>query len=273
MHEFKGKTALVTGAASGLGRELAIAFAREKAVVLMADIDEAGLAETSMMLAGMGAENRSYTVDVSARGQVASMAARVREEFGGLDVLVNNAGVFVWADIVDTTIEDWEWLIGVNLWGPIHTISAFLPGMIARGCGHIVNVASLGGLVTMPTLAGYSTTKFGVVGLTETMQHELKPLGISITLVCPGNVRTPIIDHIVVRGYDRKKLTKMSYGVMPRMRADKAAAVILDGVKRGRAMVVLTPTAHLMWYVKRLSPALYRAALGKPMHKVYERMR
>lgn len=273
MRDFKGNTALVTGAASGLGRELALSFAREGATVLLADIDAARLEETSGMLAREGAESRGYVVDVSDRGEVEAMAERVREEFGGLDVLVNNAGVFVWADFADTTLEDWEWLMGVNLWGPILTIKAFLPGMIARGSGHIVNVASLGGLVTMPTLSAYSATKFGLVGLTETLQHELEPLGIAVTLVCPGNLRTPIIENVIVRGYDREKLVRMSYGMMPRMAPEKAAALILRGMKRGRAMVVLTPMARFMHAVKRLSPNLYRLALGKPMRRVYERMR
>jgi NAD(P)-dependent dehydrogenase (short-subunit alcohol dehydrogenase family) len=273
VRNLQGKTALVTGAASGIGRELAFALARERAIVLLADIDESGLAETLTMLNEMGAESRSYVVDVSDREQVGAMAAKVRGEFGGLDVLVNNAGVFVWSDVADTILEDWEWMMGVNLWGPILTINALLPGMIERRSGHIVNVASLGGLVTMPTVGAYSTTKFGLVGLTETLQHELGPLGIAVTLVCPGNIRTPIVDHIKVRGYDREKLTKMSYGVMPRMAADKAASKILEGIKRERALVVLTPSAHIMWYVKRLSPRLYRVMLGNPMRKVYERMR
>ena len=125
----------------------------------------------------------------------------------------------------------------------------------------------------MPTLSGYSTTKFGLVGLTETLQHELEPHGIGVTLVCPGNVRTPIVDNIRVRGYDREKLTKMSYGLMPRMAPGKAAAIILRGMKKGRAMIILTPLARFMYLVKRLSPNLYRVMLGKPMQKVYERMR
>ncbi|MBC7247485.1 MAG: SDR family NAD(P)-dependent oxidoreductase [Actinobacteria bacterium] len=273
MHDLRGKTALITGAASGLGRELAFALAREEAVVLLVDVDEPALVETSGLLEGMGARNRPYVVDVSDREQVGAMAVKVQEEFGGLDVLINNAGVFVWADFADTTLEDWEWLMGVNLWGPILTINAFLPGMIERKSGHIVNIASLGGLVTMPTLSGYSTTKFGLVGLTETLQHELEPHGIAVTLVCPGNIRTPIVDHIKVRGYNREKLTKMSYGVMPRMSADKAAAIILKGMKKGRSLVILTPMAHFMYLVKRLSPNLYRVMLGRPMRKVYERMR
>lgn len=273
MQDLRGKKVLVTGAASGIGRELALAFAAEEATLLLADIDETGLEETARMLDGMKVHCRSYVVDISDRRQVGDMATKVREEFGGLDVLVNNAGVFVWADVADTTLEDWDWIVGVNLWGPIHTINAFLPGMIERKGGNIVNVASLGGLVTMPTVGAYSATKFGLVGLTETLQHELRPHGIAVTLVCPGNIRTPIIDHVKVRGYDREKLAKLSYGIMPRMAADKAAAIILKGVKRGRAMVVLTPSAHIMWYIKRLSPALYRTVLGSPMQKVYERLR
>lgn len=264
---------LITGAASGIGRELALAIARERAILLLADIDKRGLIDLAGVLDGMGAENVSYAVDISDREQVAAMAETVREEFGGLDVLVNNAGVFVWADFADTTLEDWKWLMGVNLWGPILAIKAFLPGMIERKRGQIVNIASSGGLVTMPTLSGYSTTKFGLVGLTETLQHELQPYGIEVTLVCPGNIRTPIVDNMQVRGYDRDKLTKMSYGLMPRMAPEKAAAIILRGLKKGRAMIILTPLARLMYLIKRLSPNLYRVILGRPMQKVYEHMR
>jgi NAD(P)-dependent dehydrogenase (short-subunit alcohol dehydrogenase family) len=273
MRDLKGNTALVTGAASGLGRELALALGREGAIVLLVDINAAELTQTAESLDRMGADRRTYAVDVSDREGVAGLAARVEEEFGGLDVLINNAGVFVWADVVDTTLEDWDWTVGVNLWGPILTINAFLPRMIRRRSGHIVNVASAGGLVTMPTLGAYSTTKFGLVGLTETLQHELKPHNITVTLVCPGNIRTPIIDHVKVRGYDREKLTRASYGLMPRMAPGKAASIILAGVKHDRAMVILTPLAHLLYYVKRLSPHLYRVRLGNPMRWIYDRMR
>lgn len=273
MQDLKGKTALVTGAASGLGRELALALGREGALVLLVGIDASGLEESAAMLQRMGAEARRYLADVSDRGDVEAMAARVRVEFGAPDVLINNAGVFAWADFIDTTPEDWDWNMGVNLWGPVNVTRAFLPDMIERGSGHIVNVASLGGLVTMPTLSAYPTTKFGLVGLTETLQLELVPRGIAVTLVCPGNLRTPIVDHIVVRGYDREKLIRASYGMMPRMSASRAAASILRGMKKGKAVIVLTPLAHFMWYAKRLSPALYRMALGGPMHRIYERMR
>jgi NAD(P)-dependent dehydrogenase (short-subunit alcohol dehydrogenase family) len=273
MKDLKGKTALITGAASGIGRELALTFGDEGAIVLIADIDAAGLEETSGMLGRRGIENRRYVVDVSEGDQVSAMAEEVEGEFGGLDVLVNNAGVFVWADFADTTRKDWERLMGVNLWGAILTINAFLPGMISEKSGHIVNVSSLGGLVTMPTLSAYSTTKFGLVGLTETLRHELEPHCIAVTLVCPGNIDTPIINHIVVRGYDREKLTRVSYGLLPRMKPGKAAAIILRGIKKGKAMIILTPSAHCMYLLKRLSPNLYHIMLGRLMRRIYERMR
>jgi NAD(P)-dependent dehydrogenase (short-subunit alcohol dehydrogenase family) len=273
MRDLSGRTVLITGAAGGLGSALALASAREGAIVLLCDVNEAGLGEVTSLLRNMGTACVSYVVDISDRGQVADMAAEVQREFGGLDVLINNAAVFVWADFADTTLEDWEWLMGVNLWGPILTTNAFLPGMKERRSGHIVNVASLGGLVTMPTLSGYSTTKFGLVGLTETLQHELEPHGINVTLVCPGNIRTPIIDRIIVRGYDKEKLIRMSYGMIPRMAPERAASIILKSVKKDKALVILTPSAHMMYLIKRLSFNLYRVMLGKPMYKVYERMR
>ncbi|MDY6796241.1 MAG: SDR family NAD(P)-dependent oxidoreductase [Actinomycetota bacterium] len=273
MRDLRGKTVLITGAASGIGRELALASAREGAIVLLVDVDAGGLKELERLLRAAGTENRSYLADISDREVVRGLAGKVYGEFEGLDILINNAGVFVWADFADTTLEDWEWLMRVNLWGPILTIKAFLPKMIDRGRGHIVNLASLGGLVTMPTLSGYSTTKFGLVGLTETLQHELEPHNIAVTLVCPGNIRTPIVDHIVVRGYDREKLIRVSYGIIPRLAPDRAANRILKGIKKDKAMVTLTPSAHIMWYIKRISPGLYRVMLGRPIRKIYDRMR
>lgn len=273
MKSVDGKRALITGAASGIGRELALAFAREGALTLLVDIDGEGLDETSALVAGTGSDSRSYVADVSSRDQVDAIAGRVEMEFGGLDILVNNAGVFIWADIADTAIEDWEWILGVNLWGPILTVNAFLPGMLERRSGHIVNVASLGGLITMPTLGAYSTSKFGLVGFTETLQHEMKPLGIAVTLVCPGNTRTPITGHIRVRGYDRDKLIRMSFDRMPRMPAERAAGLILEGIKREKGMLILTPLAHILYGMKRTAPWLLRSLMTGPVLRVYERMR
>ncbi len=268
MRELRGKTALVTGAASGIGREIALALAREGAVVLLADI--ADLGEVAAQVGAVGAECRTYALDVSDREQVDALAASVLEEFGAPDLLVNNAGVFVWADFVDTALEDWEWTLGVNLWGPVHTMRAFLPRMIERRSGHIVNVASGGGLVTIPCLSAYSASKFALVGLGETVQHEVERFNIVLTTVCPGSTKTPIIGHIRVRGLDRRRLEKFVFPLANRFSAEKTAALVVEAVKKDRRLVVTTAQMKAMVFAKRVSPSLYRAMV-RPFARFFYR--
>lgn len=273
MKELRGKTVLVTGAASGIGRETALAFAREGAVPLLADIDAGGLEEVSRTLALMGAESRDYLLDVSKPGDVDEVASRIHDEFGGLDVLVNNAGVFIWADFMDTTPEDWDWLLGVNLWGPINTLRAFLPRMIERKTGHVVNVASAGGLYTLPALSAYCTSKFAVVGMTEALSQEVRGHGIAVTTICPGSTKTPIIKNIRVRGLDREKLENRIFPIANRYPAEKAAARIVDAVKRERPFVLMTATMWVLYLVKRASPALFRGLMRPFTRLFYSRLR
>ena len=268
MKELRGRTVLVTGAASGIGREAALAFAREGSVLLLVDIDNSGLEDLAGEMGRLGAQCMTYRVDVSNPKQVFDMARRVESDFGGLDILVNNAGVFVWADFVDTTIEDMEWMMGVNLWGPIHTIKAFLPGMIERRRGHIVNVASAGGLVTLFSTTGYCATKFGLVGLGEALLQEVSEHNIAVTTICPGSTKTPIINHIRVRGLDGEKLEKRIWPVANRYSAKKTGGIIVEAVKRDRVLVVTTLNMKVMYLTKRISPALYRA-LAKPFRRVF----
>lgn len=258
MKNLKLSTVLVTGAASGIGRETALAFGRRGAVLLLADVDEQGLREVSRALDGVGAVSERYLVDVSSFEEVERLSRAVREQFGVPDVLVNNAGVFIWADFADTTLEDWEWLLGVNLWGPINMLNAFLPGMIERKSGHIVNVASAGGLVTLPALSAYCTSKFALVGLTEALYQEVRGQGIAVTTICPGSTRTPIIRNIRVRGLDREKLEKKVFPVANRYPASMAAARIVDAVERERPFVLMTATMWALFLLKRISPAIYR---------------
>jgi len=267
MKELEGKKVLVTGAAGGIGREAALAFAREGSTLLLSDIDASGLEELAGELRGMGVECRTYTIDVTEWEQVEEMAEQVKNEFCGLDVLLNVAGVFVWADFVDTSLEDWEWILGVNLWGPIHTIKAFLPGMMERNGGHIVNVASAGGLYAQFSVGAYCASKFALVGLGEALIQELREHNISVTTVCPGSTRTPIFEHIRVSGLNRDKLRRV-FNIMNRMPAGKTAAMIVKAVKRDRALVVTTLLGRMLYYMKKISPALVRVQ-ARPLRKLF----
>jgi NAD(P)-dependent dehydrogenase (short-subunit alcohol dehydrogenase family) len=191
---FEGKVAVVTGGGSGIGRALALGLAREKArVVVVADVDEGDAAETVRQLVTLGAEGLAIRTDVSDRSQVAALADRVFDRYGATHLLFNNAGVVVHGGLETATWEDWQWLVGVNLWGVVHGLLAFLPRMIASGQGgHVVNTASMAGLIASQGLGVYNTTKYAVVGLSETLAKDVRPHGIGVTVICPMGVATRI---------------------------------------------------------------------------------
>ena len=184
---------MVTGAGSGIGRALAAALAREGARLVLADVDEAELEATRASLAARGAEAVALRTDVSDRAQVQALADRAWSVFGGVHVLCNNAGVAAWGGLEAATHRDWQWVLGVNLWGVIHGVEAFVPRMIAGGQpGHVVNTASMAGLVATRGLGVYNTSKYAVVGLSETLAKDLKPYRIGVTVLCPMGVATRI---------------------------------------------------------------------------------
>jgi NAD(P)-dependent dehydrogenase (short-subunit alcohol dehydrogenase family) len=195
MDHFKERVAVVTGGASGIGRALALAFAREGAKVVLADLDESGMAEAAQTIKAGGGQALAVRTDVSDLGQVQALADRAWEAFGTVHVLCNNAGVAVSGGLEAATLKDWQWVIGVNLWGVIHGLLAFLPRMIAqKQGGHIVNTASMAGLIATQGLGVYNTTKYAVVGLSETLVKDLKPHGIGVSVLCPMGVETRILE-------------------------------------------------------------------------------
>jgi len=257
--ELAGRTVLVTGAASGIGRETALAFAHRGCELVLVDIDEDGLGELAGPLEAMGTRCRVFRVDVSDIEQVREMASQVNSDSGGVDVLVNVAGVCVLADIVDTPVEDWEWLLGVNLWGVINTVHCFLPSMIQRRRGHIVNIASGAGLFALAGIGAYSTSKFAVVGFSEALRQEVTEHGVAVTVVCPGGTSTPIIGHMRVHGFSPEKtLHRAGFAVKRSMPPENLARKIVSAVERKRFLVVTTFFVYFHYYLKRLSPALFR---------------
>jgi NAD(P)-dependent dehydrogenase (short-subunit alcohol dehydrogenase family) len=193
MTSFGGKVAVVTGGGSGIGRALALALALEGARVVVADVDEVDAAETVRLATAAGAEALAVRTDVADRRQVEALADRVFDRFGATHVLFNNAGVVIHGGLESATWEDWQWVVGVNLWGVVHGLLAFVPRMIAGGeGGHVVNTASMAGLIASQGLGVYNTTKYAVVGLSETLAKDLRPHGIGVTVVCPMGVATRI---------------------------------------------------------------------------------
>jgi NAD(P)-dependent dehydrogenase (short-subunit alcohol dehydrogenase family) len=193
MDSLRDRVAVVTGGGSGIGRALIEAFAREGARVLVADVDEAAASAVAEGVRARGGEALAVHVDVSELGQVQALADRAFSHFGAVHVLCNNAGVALWGALQDATHKDWEWVLGVNLWGVIHGLEAFLPRMIAqRQPGHVVNTGSMAGLIASQGLGVYNASKYAVVGISETLAKDLRPHRIGVSVICPMGVSTQI---------------------------------------------------------------------------------
>ena len=195
MRELKGKVAVVTGAASGIGRAMALRFAREGMKLVLADIEEAPLAKAREEVAAAGVDALAVRTDVTRWDDVEALARRTFEAFGTAHIVCNNAGVGSRSGAAwDLTQGDWEWTMGVNLWGVIHGVRAFVPRLVEQGEGHVVNTASIAGMVTVPGMASYCVTKHAVVALSECMHHDLVQRGskVKVSVLCPAWVKTNI---------------------------------------------------------------------------------
>jgi NAD(P)-dependent dehydrogenase (short-subunit alcohol dehydrogenase family) len=197
MRELRGKVAVVTGAASGIGRALAERFVREGMRVVLADVEERPLAEAREAIARLGGDAIAVPLDVSQGSQVDALARRAFEAYGAVHVLCNNAGVGTGGLAWELSQQDWEWVLGVNLWGVIHGVRAFVPAMIAQGEGHVVNTASVAGLIGAPAAAPYCATKHAVVAISECLHYDLAIAAggkVKVSVLCPSWVKTKIAD-------------------------------------------------------------------------------
>jgi len=260
VRNLKGRTVLVTGAASGIGKETALAFGRRGADLVICDVDESGLKTTEAALRALGRQVLARRVDVSDREAMRAFAEETHAQVGALDILMNNAGVGLGAGFLDTTLEDWDWIVRINLLGVVHGCHFFVPPMAARGAGgHVVNVSSAAGYLPAQALCAYVATKYAVLGLSEALRIELREHGIGVTAICPGIIDTPITRTARLRGRyaaegQREQMIeayrKRGYG------PERVAENVLRAIQRDRAIAPVSPEAWIGWYLKRLSPAL-----------------
>jgi NAD(P)-dependent dehydrogenase (short-subunit alcohol dehydrogenase family) len=246
MDDLRGRVAVVTGAASGLGRAMAERFAAEGMRIVVSDIDAAGLDDVARSLTDAGAEVHAVVADVADHGDVDRLADESFARFGAVHLLCNNAGVVKSARAWALTLDDWRWVLGVDLWSVIHGIRAFVPRMLAQGGpGHVVNTASMTGLLPMPRLAAYSTAKSGVVALSESLQLDFDAEGadIGVSVFCPGFVATRITDSARNRPAALGDTTEASgprtvSGVQATLTAQEAAGQVLDAVRTRRFWIL-----------------------------------
>lgn len=254
MQDLRNKAVLITGAASGIGRATALEFARRGAgPLILDDINEEGLEDTASLVKGLGREALAFTADVSDYDAVEEMVKKSLYEAGSIDVLVNVAGTAIIASLEDMTIEEWRKVLGVDLLGALHTVHCIYPYMLERGKGHIVNVASVAGLLALhPYNAPYYMSKFGTVGFTEALMLEASVHGIDVTCICPGGVKTPIYDDSPFKGFNQEAREKVKKLMLASAEEpEDTARAIVDAVQDNRYLVVTTPVARAVYFIRR----------------------
>ncbi|MDP9866532.1 MULTISPECIES: SDR family NAD(P)-dependent oxidoreductase [Streptosporangium] len=249
------RTAIVTGGASGIGRALCRELGRRGAHVVVADLDGAGAERVAKECGGVGA-----ALDVTDPQAVQDLVTAVRAERGRLDFMFNNAGIAVGGTTDELTLDHWDRTIDVNLRGVVHGVHAAYPVMIRQGHGHIVNTASLAGLVPAPLMAPYTATKHAVVGLSLALRAEAAAHGVRVSVVCPGFTDTPLLDHAnpglpqTATGAGARRSAVRTQGRL--YSADSLAVDVMRGLARDRALIVAPASGRMAWRGTRLSPVL-----------------
>lgn len=262
MKSLDNKVVVITGAGSGIGRALAVEVATRGAVVAISDVNEKGLAETVELAKQAGAtEVRADKLDVADRAAFLAYADAVAEQFGRVNVVVNNAGVTMTGDFEDMTLDEFDWIMGINVNGVVTGTKAFLPHLIASGDGHVVNISSLFGLISMPGQSAYNASKYAVRGFTEALREEMLINGhkVGVTCVHPGGIKTGIVRNGRSTAHtDNDALEKLFSQRLARMSPEKAAKIIVKGITGNQARVLVGIDAHLIHNFGKFTGSRYQ---------------
>ncbi|MCC6587055.1 MAG: SDR family oxidoreductase [Bryobacterales bacterium] len=258
MSMFRGKIAFVTGGGAGLGRALCEKLASCGAVTVVTDINEGSATQVAASISAAGGHASALKLDVADQESVTAAVNSVVARFGRLDYMFNNAGIMALSEFRDMSPELWNRMIGVNLLGVVHGTAAAYAHMVRQGYGHIVNIASLAGLVHLPTATAYSMTKHAVVGLTTSLRPEASRLGVKVSVVCPGLIATGG-ELIVIQA--KLNPDQDSTSAKKFLTPAVAAQLVLKGVERNQAVIVFPFTSRLLWWLHRL-----HAPLLMPLH-------
>ncbi len=252
---FADKIVIITGGASGIGKALGEEMARRGATVILADVNTKLLEEVANSITKAGGRAKAVTLDVSDFEAVKKLVDDTVAEHGRLDYIFNNAGIAVSGEIRDVSIDDWRRVIDVNLYGVVNGIAAAYPIMVKQGFGHIINTASLAGLTPSAGEVPYVASKYGIVGLSNALRVEGAGLGVKVSVVCPGFIKTPIFYTTKFVKFDREKLLELiPKGIT--ITPEKCARAILRGIKSNKATIVVTLLAKFLWLLQRISPGL-----------------
>lgn len=253
MKSFHDKQALVTGAASGIGRAIARALAGEGARLWLVDVNDAGLAEVVAEARALGVEAVGARCDLSRADDIDRLLDDLLARWGGVDLVVNNAGVCYYGPTDKMPIDQWRWLIDINLMAAIRITGRLLPALLERPDPHVLNMCSVAGLVAGGRSAAYQTSKFGLVGYTEALRAEFGRRGLGVTALCPGPVLTNLYRD-GVSGRENRAVPEPPRWISTT--PERVARIALKAIRRNRRQVLITPLAHLLWNLKKFAPWL-----------------
>jgi NAD(P)-dependent dehydrogenase (short-subunit alcohol dehydrogenase family) len=261
MQHYKGKIAVVTGGASGIGRALCEKLGASGAIVIIADINLKGAQQVAADISKAGGRASAASVDVSKQDEVQELVETTVKEHGRLDFMFNNAGYGIGGELFDVTDEQWKNIMDVNLWGVIYGTMAAYRVMIKQKSGHIVNMGSIAGLTTYPMGAPYATTKHAIIGLSKSLKEEAVAYGVNVSVACPAIIGTSIFDNAALAGSSDKGSSYEKYAskyLKLAMSPSKCADAVLHDVAKNKPIIIVTLAAKIMWFLYRIHPGLLK---------------